>query len=156
LNIHLPQEGWQPLAYWSQFEKKFQSNGHKNQWKLFPSTNMHTNKQKYSAWKLPYGAKNLIHYHSAFQLYEKTINQFYLHQKTASVKKRRVCNLHNFDPELLVWFQTVVPKVCSMDPTGSMTSSLGICAYIFEMVTSKFTYIFNYRNVLLKIIKELL
>jgi hypothetical protein len=23
-----------PLVYWSQFEKKFQSTGHKNQWRL--------------------------------------------------------------------------------------------------------------------------
>jgi len=49
--------------------------------------------------------------------------------------------LHNFDPALLVWFQTMIPKLCSMDPTGSTTSSWGICAYISEMVTSKFIYI---------------
>jgi hypothetical protein len=60
--------------------------------------------------------------------------------------------LHNVNPALLVRFQTAVPKVA-----GSMTSSQGICAYIFKMDAFKFTYFFNYRNnVLLQIIFELL
>jgi hypothetical protein len=59
----------EPPTYWSQFEKKFQSAGHKNQWRPCPSTNMHTNKQTCSAWKPLNGARNLIHYHSPFQLY---------------------------------------------------------------------------------------
>jgi len=36
-----------------------------------------------------------------------------------------------------VWLNTVVPKVCSANPT---TSSLGIRRYISVMATLKFTY----------------
>ena len=37
--------------------------------------------------------------------------------------------------------RTVVPKVCSMDPKGSASSSQGICGYTSVMATFKFTYI---------------
>jgi hypothetical protein len=37
----------------------------------------------------------------------------------------------------------VVPRVCSADLNGSMTSSLGICGYIFVIATLKLIYVFN-------------
>jgi hypothetical protein len=39
--------------------------------------------------------------------------------------------------------RSAVPKVCSMDPLGSVTSFQGICGYISVMVTLKFTYFFQ-------------
>jgi len=41
---------------------------------------------------------------------------------------------------LHVWLNTVVPKVCSTDPTGPTTSSQGIRRNISVMATLKFTY----------------
>jgi hypothetical protein len=44
---------------------------------------------------------------------------------------------------------TVAPKVCSVDPKGSATSSQGIGRYIFVMAALKF-------DILLKIMEELI
>jgi hypothetical protein len=40
-------------------------------------------------------------------------------------------------------YTSVVPKVCSVDPNGPVTSSQGICRYISLMVALKFVYFFN-------------
>jgi len=52
----------------------------------------------------------------------------------------------------------VVPKLCSAEPKGSMTSSHKIRGYVSVMATSMFAYsLFNEeKNILLKIIEELL
>jgi len=48
-------------------------------------------------------------------------------------------------------------KVCSTDPKGAATCSLGIRGYVSVMAALKFTYLFNeVNNVLLKIIVKLL
>ena len=44
-----------------------------------------------------------------------------------------LCQLHNC-------YNSVVPKVCSMDPKGSATSSQRIHGYISIMASLKFTY----------------
>jgi hypothetical protein len=40
----------------------------------------------------------------------------------------------------------VVPKVCSADPKGSMTSSQRLCEYVFVMAALKLNNFFTYRN----------
>jgi len=50
----------------------------------------------------------------------------------------------------------LVPKLCSAEPKGSMSSSHKICGYVSVMPTLKFAYsLFNGgKNILLKIIEE--
>jgi len=37
----------------------------------------------------------------------------------------------------------LVPKVCSADPKGSVTSSKGICGYVFAMAAVKLINLLN-------------
>jgi len=55
------------------------------------------------------------------------------HQQLKDIFSILPTNLH-------VWLNTVVPKVCSVEPTGPTTSSQGIRQYISVTATLKFTY----------------